>query len=58
MNTPQYLLDTSTEDLTAQIAELQAIQKTHRPTTPAWQTASELLEPLFEEMARRQQSVS
>ena len=34
----------------AEIARLQAIQKTHAPTTSAWMTASELLQPLFSQM--------
>lgn len=44
----------STPKLLARIAELQQIQKTHSTKTPAWQTASELLQPCFAEMARRQ----
>ena len=35
------------------IENLQAIQKTHRYTAPAWRQASEMLEPLFKEMAKR-----
>jgi hypothetical protein len=44
----------STPELLARIAELQQIQKTHSTKTPAWQTASELLQPCFAEMARRE----
>lgn len=36
------------------IETLQGIQKTHRHTDSAWMQASELLAPLFAEMARRQ----
>lgn len=46
----------STPDLLARIGELQEIQKTHSPKTPAWQTASELLAPCFAEMAKREPS--
>lgn len=46
----------TTDELLARIAELQQIQKTHPPTDAAWQTASELLKPCFEEMARREPS--
>ena len=35
----------------AEIAALQAIQKTHKPTDSAWIVASELLAPLFHRMA-------
>ena len=35
------------------IAQLQEIQKTHYWKAPAWQQASEMLAPLFQEMARR-----
>lgn len=45
-----------TSEIEAQIAELQAIQKTHHHSQPAWQTASEMLAPLFAEMARRQEA--
>jgi hypothetical protein len=45
-----------TPDLLHYIAELQQIQKTHSTRTPAWQTASELLQPCFAEMARREGS--
>lgn len=37
--------------LKARIAELQEIQKTHPSTSFAWMQSSELLEPLFAEMA-------
>lgn len=43
-----------TEEILHQIERLQAIQKGHPPTHKAWQTASEMLAPLFEEMAKRQ----
>ena len=43
----------ATDDLLARIEVLQNIQATHPPTAKAWQTASELLAPLFREMARR-----
>lgn len=46
--------EVSTPELLARIAELQQIQKTHSTKTPAWQTASELLQPCFAEMARRE----
>lgn len=46
----------TTAELLKQIEELQAIQKTHHWQSPAWQTASELLAPLFDEMAKRQQT--
>ena len=36
----------------AQIAELQAIQKTHKPTSSAWMQASELLCQLFDFMRK------
>ena len=39
------------DELKAQIAELQQIQKTHKPTDSAWVVSSELLTPLFAEMA-------
>ena len=35
------------------IAQLQEIQKTHQYNSSAWQQASEMLAPLFKEMARR-----
>ena len=35
------------------ITQLQEIQKTHYWKSPAWQTASEMLAPLFKEMERR-----
>ena len=41
------------EHILHRIAQLQAIQKTHKYTSPAWQTASELLQPLFAEMNAR-----
>ena len=34
-----------------QIAQLQAIQKAHKPSSSAWIVASELLAPLFAQMA-------
>jgi hypothetical protein len=43
----------STAELLGRIESLQAIQKTHGSKTPAWQNASELLQPCFAEMARR-----
>lgn len=43
----------ATPELVDHIKQLQGIQKTHAPTTPAWQTASELLSPCFAEMQRR-----
>lgn len=46
----------STPELLARIAELQQIQKTHSPKTPAWKSASELLQPCFAEMAIREPS--
>jgi len=42
-----------TMEILREIEGLQEIQKTHRVSDPAWQTAHELLEPLFNEMARR-----
>lgn len=44
----------STPQLLDRIGELQQIQKTHSTKTPAWQTASELLRPCFDEMAKRE----
>ena len=41
-------------ELLHEIEQLQAIQKSCSPATPKWRTASELLAPLFEEMAARQ----
>jgi hypothetical protein len=38
-------------DVLSQIEQLQAIQKTHPPISSAWMQASEMLEPLFAEMA-------
>ena len=40
-------------EILAMIEELQQIQKTHYWKDPAWQTADELLDPLFAEMAAR-----
>ena len=40
--------------LRSEIVQLQSIQKTHRTTDSAWRIASELLQPKFVEMARRQ----
>ena len=37
--------------LKKEIATLQEIQKTHKPTDSAWIVASELLDPLFHRMA-------
>lgn len=37
--------------LKKEVEALQAIQKTHRPTDSAWIVASELLAPLFVQMA-------
>ena len=42
-----------TNEIMNQIEALQAIQKTHPPTSSAWMQASELLAPLFAEMASR-----
>jgi hypothetical protein len=39
-------------EVKAEISKLQAIQKTHRQTDSAWIVASELLQPLFAEMAQ------
>lgn len=44
----------TTEQILAEIEQLQAVQKGHPPAHKAWQTASELLAPLFQEMAKRQ----
>ena len=41
----------SESQIREQIAKLQAIQKTHKPSSSAWIVASELLEPLFAQMA-------
>lgn len=41
-------------EVLAKIAKLQDIQKCHRPDSPAWRTASDMLAPLFAEMAARQ----
>lgn len=46
----------TTPELLARIAELQQIQKTHSTRMPAWQTASELLQPCFAEMSIREPS--
>lgn len=40
-------------ELMSKIKQLQAVQKTHKPTTSAWKVASELLAPLFKEAAKR-----
>jgi hypothetical protein len=42
--------------LEAEIVMLQNIQKTHNSTSSAWRMASDLLQPMFEEMARRQKA--
>ena len=42
---------TRRDQVLSQITELQSIQKTHPPTSSAWMVASELLAPLFKEMA-------
>jgi len=46
----------STADLEAEIARLQEIQKRNPPTSNESQLASDLLQPLFDEMVRRQQA--
>lgn len=46
----------TTAELLARIEELQQIQKTHPTTDAAWRTASELLQPCFAEMAKREPS--
>ena len=52
-------LETAPEaEILAAIGELQAIQKAHYWKQPAWQVADELLEPLFAEMASRQQGAA
>ena len=44
----------TTAAIAARIAELQAIQKRHRPDSADSRAASELLAPLFAEMGNRQ----
>ena len=46
----------TTEEIREQIEALQAIQKSCHWTAPKWGVASELLAPLFTEMAKRQQA--
>ncbi|HKO88757.1 MAG TPA: hypothetical protein VJU83_09615 [Burkholderiales bacterium] len=40
-------------EILAEIERLQRIQKTNHPSTAAWLSASEQLQPLFAEMAKR-----
>lgn len=40
-------------DIMLEVQTLQDVQKTHRPSSAAWGKASELLSPLFDEIARR-----
>lgn len=47
---------TQTTELVTEIDRLQNIQKRNRSTSPEWQTANEQIEPLFAEMARRQEA--
>lgn len=47
------LMTMKTHEIEDAIAELQAIQKRHRPTSSEWQAASKALQPLFAEMAAR-----
>jgi hypothetical protein len=44
----------NTSQILSRIQELQTVQKRNSPKTSAWQAASEQLQPLFAEMARRQ----
>lgn len=44
----------NTAELVQRIEELQALQKTVSPASVAWQDCSNLLAPLFKEMAYRQ----
>lgn len=44
----------ATTELRVRIAQLQAVQKSHPPQSPKWRAASKRLQPLVEEMARRE----
>jgi hypothetical protein len=46
--------DMTTEAILARIAELQEIQKRNSSKSKAWQDASDELQPLFAEMAKRE----
>jgi hypothetical protein len=50
------LADIPTSQILTEIAKQQAIQKTHPTTSAKWMAASNVLAPLFREMARREPS--
>lgn len=55
---PHSYMNKSMQDtltMAARIAELQQVQRRNSPSTAAWMKASRALQPLFAEMARRQQ---
>ena len=43
-----------TTDIVARIGSLQTVQERNPPSSMEWQLASDALQPLFREMARRQ----
>jgi hypothetical protein len=43
-----------TSDIVARIGDLQAVQERNPPFSMEWQLASDALQPLFREMAKRQ----
>lgn len=51
----EILSQLSTTKLLTEINHWQNIQRNHPPTSAAWICASESLEPMFAEMARREQ---
>jgi hypothetical protein len=53
-----YLSRTSSDDLVASIEKLQRVQRQNPPSSDDWINASECLEPLFAEMARRTERAS
>jgi len=46
----------STPFLESLVEKLQNLQKSHRPDSIAWNQASEMLSPIFRELARRQEA--
>lgn len=44
----------STKDIVTRIEGLQAVQQRNPPSSLEWQLASDALQPLFREMAKRQ----
>lgn len=45
-----------THKIVARVERLQAVQERNPPSSTEWQLASDALQPLFREMARRQKS--